>query len=149
MGEFVPVAFELMVQIVAGNLKPAVEPTRQTTAASGPAPTARKQGFVANRSQYQQAAKTREPVTVNAGGDVASLEGRVLAVQSRRIIRSKIKDLFARLDSDNDGRLTSEELASAFGANVAGRIQASIDGSSGGKVTQYEMRRFFDDECGK
>jgi Ca2+-binding EF-hand superfamily protein len=147
--EFVPVAFDLMVEIVAGNIKP--QPTQQPRRAApraAPAP-AKKEGWTATRSQYQAPA-VPEPIRVQpGGGDVASLEGRVLAVQSRRIIRSKIKDLFAKLDGDNDGRLTAEEVARGLGAATASRILSSTDGSNGGKVTQYEMRRFFDDECGK
>jgi len=126
--EFVPVALEIL-KAQAGTAARASAPAKP---ASAPA----------------RAAQPR----VNVGkdnSDVASLEGRVLAVQSRRIIRSKIKDLFARLDSDRDGRLSVAELASAFGDAMARRIQATLDRNSDGRVTQYEMRRFFDDECSK
>jgi len=124
--EFVPVAFEILVQVVAGNV---------TAPPARPAPT-----------RYAPPARV---VPKKATAEVASLEGRVLAVQSRRIIRSKIKDLFSRLDRDKDGRLTVSELASAFGDGMARRIQETLDRNHDGCVTQYEMRRFFDEECSK
>jgi len=127
--EFVPVALEILKAQKGAAAAPA---PKKAAPAPAPAPAAQPRVKVGKDN-----------------ADVASLEGRVLAVQSRRIIRSKIKDLFARLDSDRDGRLSVAELASAFGDAMARRIQATLDRNSDGRVTQYEMRRFFDDQCSK
>jgi len=147
--EFIPLAFEILVKVVAGKVtpKPAAPKRAAARAAGG------KEGWTAHSSLYDSKGPSDAPVSKVQvkpdKTDVASLEGRVLAVQSRRIIRSKIKDLFARLDSDKDGRITIPELASAFGDSMARRIQGSLDRNHDGRVTQYEMRRFFDDECSK
>jgi len=124
--EFVPVAFELLVKVAAGTVQPQPMPT---TPAPAPAST------------------MSSPSSPGVSSDIASLEGRVLAVQSRRIIRSKIKDLYGRLDTDNDGRLMLSEIAATFGQSVAQRLKATLDPNNDGRVTQYEMRRFFDQEC--
>lgn len=149
--EFIPVAFELLVKVVAGKIQP--KPVAPRRAAARAAAPAKKEGWTAYSSLYDSKGPSDAPVSKVSvkkdNSDVASLEGRVLAVQSRRIIRSKIKDLFSRLDSDKDGRITIPELASAFGDSMARRIQGSLDRNHDGRVTQYEMRRFFDDECSK
>jgi Ca2+-binding EF-hand superfamily protein len=133
--EFIPLAFELFVKVLTGKIVPPK---------AAPAQQRRKPAAAA-----AAAVPARKAPKPSATSDVASLEGRVLAVQSRRIIRSKIKDLFGRLDTDRDGRLTVRELASAFGEAMARRISATLDRNNDGRVTQYEMRRFFDDECAK
>jgi len=152
--EFVPVAFELLVQVVAGNITPASVPSKAVATSKARAPKSPTQGWTTYSSLYEStSAPVDAPMTkVSVTKDntqVASLEGRVLAVQSRRIIRSKIKDLFARLDGDKDGRLSHSELAVAFGDALSRRIIQTLDRNHDGRVTQYEMRRFFDDECAK
>merc|ERR1719424_1696276 len=117
--EFCPLAFELLVKVLSGAL-----PNKPVPA---PAP-AKKEGWSAYSNLYGSKSPTEQPMkkqAVSGSDEVATLEGRVLAVQSRRIIRSKIKDLFAKLDSDKDGRITIPELASAFGDSMARRIQGS------------------------
>jgi len=148
--EFLPVAFELIVGIVAGKIQPQAAASRMQPATEAvEAPT--RQGWTAYSSLYSS--KTPSEGTVSKvsvtqdNTDVASLEGRVLSVQCRRIIRSKIKDLFARLDTDKDGKLSVAELTAAFGTVVARRLVANLDRNNDQHVTQYEMRRFFDDEC--
>jgi len=143
--EFVPVAFEILVKVVTGKLEPAAPQQQQQQQQQRAAPQR-----AAARASSRGPATSRGPAPAPAqSADVASLEGRVLAVQSRRIIRSKIKDLFARLDTDKDGRLTVPELSVAFGDSLARRIHSTLDRNHDGRVTQYEMRRFFDDECSK
>lgn len=122
--DFVSVALEMMVKVVIGKNASKLAPPQV--------------------QPLQAPSGVRSPP---ASSDIASLEGRVLAVQSRRIIRSKIKDLFNRMDTDNDGRLTLDELRSALGVQLVECIQATLDPSNDGRVTQYEMRRFFDQEC--
>jgi Ca2+-binding EF-hand superfamily protein len=150
--EFIPAAFELFVKVVSGKIQPkAVYESHHT------APPARRavpsQGWTAYKNMYEDpTAPVDVPVQkvtpTRDNSDVASLEGRVLAVQSRRIIRSKIKDLFARYDTDKDGRLTFSEVTSALGDSVATRIRATTPAGAD-KVTQFEMRRFLDDECSR
>jgi len=144
--EFVPVAFEILVQVVAGNIQPAAAPAPKAAPKS-------TEGWTSYSGLYESktvaAAPSTRVVPNKATAEVASLEGRVLAVQSRRIIRSKIKDFFGRFDIDRDGRLTISELASAFGDGMARRIVETLDRNHDGRVTQYEMRRFFDHECNK
>jgi len=134
--EFIPVAMQLVLgqqdMIDSFMAKESHPAARAALAKPAPAPT-----------------RTAPSEKVAQNSDVASLEARVLAVQSRRIIRSKIKDLFVRLDSDRDGRLSTAELATAFGTSNARRIEATLDRNGDGRVTQFEMRRFFDDECKK
>jgi Ca2+-binding EF-hand superfamily protein len=147
--EFVPVAFELLVKVMSGQAQPQQMSAPPAVAKAAPAP--QREGWTAYSSLYKSKAPTDAPVSkvkvTTDSSDVASLEGRVLSVQCRRIIRSKIKDLFSRLDSDNDGRLSVGELTAAFGNAVARRVVATLDRNNDGHVTQYEMRRFFDDEC--
>jgi Ca2+-binding EF-hand superfamily protein len=167
--EFVPVAMEILKSKIGttsrrtAKVKPA--PTAPVTRrAPAPPPQAAKakpaQASVSQRAakvtpsypppaRYNPPQRAAKPKVLQKKDDVASLEGRVLAVQSRRIIRSKIKELFTRLDIDQDGRLTVSELASAFGDGMARRIEVTLDRNHDGRVTQYEMRRFFDDECSK
>lgn len=147
--EFVPVAFEVICKVLSGTVQPP-KPARAAAPAPAPAPVAKPTGWSAYNNLYSSKTASEAPmrkVEVQGNDEVASLEGRVLAVQSRRIIRSKIKDLFARLDSDKDGRLTAQELSAAFGSQIAQRIQKSMDANHDGRVTQFEMRRFFDDSC--
>jgi len=150
--EFVPVAFELLVKVMTGKLEPKASATAEEPAPPAPSsPGPSRDGWTAYSSLYKSKTPTDAPVAkvavVPDNTDVASLEGRVLSVQCRRIIRSKIKDLFARLDKDNDGRLSVVELSSAFGSSVAQQIVATLDRNNDDQVTQYEMRRFFDDQC--
>jgi Ca2+-binding EF-hand superfamily protein len=138
--EFIPCAFEILVKVVSGKIQPKAAKPRAAAQ-----PRTRPAGGM-SAGGARPAARGRPQ---KKDDDVASLEGRVLAVQSRRIIRSKIKDLFARLDTDKDGRLTIPELASAIGDSMARRIRQTLDRANDGRVTQFEMRKFFDDECSK
>ena len=107
-----------------------------------PAAADKPSGWSAYNNLYSSKTATEAPmrkVEVHGNDEVATLEGRVLAVQSRRIIRSKIKDLFARLDTDKDGRLTASELTTAFGAQIAQRIQKSMDANHDGKISLGEF----------
>jgi Ca2+-binding EF-hand superfamily protein len=150
--EFMPVAFEILVKVVAGKINPKQALSKE---AAAPKPrTVPAQGWTAYKNMYQETSPavdvpTQKVVPVRDNTDVASLEGRVLAVQSRRIIRSKIKDVYARFDSDKDGRLTKAQVTSAFGDAMSRRIMATLQPRDGERVTQYQMRRFFDDECTK
>jgi len=137
--EFIPVAFGLLVKVVAGTIKP----KRRSAAKQGPpAPTG---GYQAYRDMY--ASRDELPEVLQVQHDkpqIASLEAQVLVSQCRRIIRSKVKDMFAEFDTDRDGRLSISELAGVLGEGGARRFVALLDQDYDGAITQFEMRKGID-----
>jgi len=157
--EFVPLCFELIVKAMCDTVEPIpTQPKKPARVAAVPAEPEAPVAWDSYSTLYRSrgpAAALVSKVTVGArsqqphAADVASLEGRVLSVQCRRIIRSKVKDLFGQLDTDHDGQLSMDELSLAVGQSVAAQMMAVLDRNQDGFVSQYEMRRFFDDECAR
>jgi len=138
--EWVPLAFELMVHIVKQNMVEAASPAAD---AAGSWSTIAK--------SYQQPGATDSPVmrpTVGSGPST-ELEGRVHALQSRRLLRGWVKDLFALLDTDMDGRLSEAELAAQTGVELAKQMINVMDTNRDGKLSQVEVRDYFDQEAAK
>jgi len=149
--EFVPVAIELLVKVMTGKIQPKASASR---AAPAPAPATSPSPSSVSWSAYSSLYASRSPdasvklvPVTDDKTDIADLEGRVVSVQCRRIIRSRIKELFAILDKDMDGRLSMSELTEAFGPEFAQRLMITLDRNQDGYVSQYEMRRFFDEEA--
>jgi len=145
--EWVPLAFELMVQIVKGHMTEA-----DTAAPAAPVPQlAQKVGssWSTIAQAYQEPAPTDSPVLRTSDGPTNELEGRVHALQSRRLLRSWVKDVFTELDSDMDGRLSEVELSVKTGIEMARAMIAEMDRNRDGKLSQVEMRDYFDNEAAK
>merc|ERR1712072_1475397 len=101
---------------------------------------------------YHEPTSTDSPVvrsTVGASGPTTELEGRVHALQSRRLLRGWVKNLFATLDSDLDGRLSEAELAAQTGTDLAKTMIIVMDTNRDGKLSQVEVRDYFDQEAAK
>lgn len=146
--EFVPVAIELIVKVMTGQAQPTAAPAPPAAPAAPETPP--KVPWSAYSSLYASRSPDASVSMVAVGpdqGDIADLEGRVVSVQCRRVIRSRIKELFGILDKDLDGRLSVPELAEAFGRDFAQQLVVALDRNQDGYVSQYEMRRFFDDEA--
>jgi Ca2+-binding EF-hand superfamily protein len=147
--EWVPLAFELMVQIVKQSMQSGVAP-----AAAAPAPAAQEVGssWTSIAKAYHEPTAVNSPVVrpqVPSSGPTTELEGRVHALQSRRLLRGWVKDLFSRLDSDLDGRLSQSELAAETGVELARQMILVMDKNRDGKLSQVEVRDYFDDEAAK
>jgi Ca2+-binding EF-hand superfamily protein len=144
--EWIPLAFELMVKTVAMQLA--------NEAAPAAAPLAKQSGsaWKAIATSYDEAPAASPVVrakVTGAKGPVGELEGRVHALQSRRLLRGWVKDLFAELDSDMDGRLSEDELSVSCGRPMAQQMIREMDRNKDGKLSQVEVRDYFDSEATK
>jgi Ca2+-binding EF-hand superfamily protein len=144
--EWVPLAFELMVKTVALELA--------TEAAPAAGPVSQQSGAAWNAiaTSYEEAPAASpivRPTVTAAKGPVPELEGRVHALQSRRLLRGWVKDLFAELDADMDGRLSEDELSSSCGQPMAKQMIQEMDRNQDGKLSQVEVRDYFDSEATK
>jgi Ca2+-binding EF-hand superfamily protein len=145
--EWVPLAFELMVRTIAMHLASENQPA--------PAPAAKPQSGAAWKAiatSYEPApapSPVVRPKVTAAKGPVPELEGRVHALQSRRLLRGWVKELFAELDADMDGRLSEEELSSSCGLQMARQMIKEMDRNQDGKLSQVEVRDYFDAEATK
>merc|ERR1711865_745731 len=145
--EWVPLAFELMVRTIAMHLASENQPAA--------APSAKPQSGAAWKAiatSYEPApapSPVVRPKVTAAKGPVPELEGRVHALQSRRLLRGWVKELFAELDADMDGRLSEEELSSSCGLQMARQMIKEMDRNQDGKLSQVEVRDYFDAEATK
>merc|ERR1712166_1194883 len=144
--EWVPLAFELMVKTVALELAtqaaPAARPVSQQSGAAWKA-------IATSYEEAPAASPLVRPTVTAAKGPVPELEGRVHALQSRRLLRGWVKDLFAELDADMDGRLSEDELSSSCGRPMAKQMIQEMDRNQDGKLSQVEVRDYFDSEATK
>merc|ERR1711998_708796 len=143
--EWVPLAFELMVRTVKKQLadaKPTPAPVTEPVTGSWTA-------IAKSYTEPLPRAPVARPALSGNKGPTPELEGRVHALQSRRLLRQWVKDLFSQLDTDMDGRLSEDEIASQAGRQMAKDMIAAMDRNKDGKLSQVEMRDFFDAEAAR
>merc|ERR1712166_1562623 len=83
---------------------------------------------------YQEPSPTDSPMLRTADPS-NELEGRVHALQSRRLLRSWVRDVFTELDTDHDGRLSEAELGVKTGMEMARAMIVEMDTNRDGKLS--------------